>query len=306
MVVLVTGGAGFIGSHLVERLVADGHQVRVLDDLSTGSEANLARVTGAIELIRGDIRSAATVSSALSGVQAVFHLAAIPSVARSWEDPVASLSVNGLGTATVAEAARGSRAATLVHASSSSVYGDQAGDLRSEDMAPNPMSPYAVGKLLAEKVALAHHGQGLKVTALRFFNVFGPRQDPVSPYSALIPALIAHSRSGTQATIYGDGLQSRDFTYVENVVAANLLAWRGAGGAAFNVGTGDSLTVLEVARRVSELDGRSLRFLHGPPRAGEVRGSRADLGRARAQLGYEPSVPFEEGLRRTYESFAQS
>jgi UDP-glucose 4-epimerase len=300
---LVTGGAGFIGSHLVERLLRDGWDVRVLDDLSSGRPANLAAFDGAVEVVDGDVRDTDVASGAVAGAEAVFHLAALPSVQRSWERPLDSLGVNALGTANVVEAAVRAGCRTLVYSSSSSVYGDQAAPVKSETLRPGPISPYGYAKLMGEKLSLAHSREdGLRVIALRYFNVFGPRQDPDSPYAAVVPLFVRHALAATAATVNGDGLQRRDFTYVENAVCANLAALAAREhGVAVNVACGRSVSVLDLVERIGELTGRPLRVVHGPPRDGDIRDSLADLTRARRVLGYEPVVSFEEGLRMTCE-----
>jgi UDP-glucose 4-epimerase len=301
---LVTGGFGFIGSHLVRRLSADGFAVRVLDNLSTGHVANLEGVPG-LDFVEGDIRSLSVVRKAMEGVSGVFHLAALPSVARSWEDPVQSLAVNAHGTANVVEAAVAAGVEVVVYSSSSSVYGDQEAERKSEDLEPRPISPYGYSKLLGEKIALAHSGNGgLRVIALRYFNVFGSRQDPESPYAAVIPLFIRHALAGTVATIHGDGRQSRDFTYVDNIVEANVLALDGsASGIAMNTACGSAHSLLELVDVISELRGERLKVSHDQPRAGDIRHSLADISLAGAAVGYTPKVAFKEGLRRTYDSY---
>lgn len=303
MRILVTGGAGFIGSHLTRRLVESGHDVIVFDNLSTGRPENLEGLDAA--LVEGDIRDPSALAAALRGVEGVFHVAALPSVARSWQDPVTSLAVNGLGTSNVLEAALAAGVRALVYSSSSSAYGDQAAEWKSEDLPPRPISPYGHSKLLGEKLVLAHARAGrLKGVALRYFNVFGPRQDPDSPYAAVIPKFIRHALQGTVATIDGDGRQSRDFTYIDNVVDANVAALEGeACGEVFNCACGHSYTLLDLVDQVSRLAGRRLEVVHGPPREGDIRHSLADISRIRAALGYEPRVDFGEGLRRTFEAY---
>ena len=306
--VLVTGGAGFIGSHLVRRLVADGYRVRVLDNLSTGKVANLDGVDG-LQLINGDIRVPEAVAEAMRGVEAVFHLAALPSVPRSWKDPVATLANNAHGTANVVEAALKSGVSTLVYSSSSSIYGDQKAEMKSEDLEPRPVSPYGYSKLLGEKIALAHArgGSGLRVVALRYFNVFGARQDPDSAYAAAIPLFMKHAIAGTAATIYGDGSQTRDFTHVDNVVDANLCALQsGVSGVAMNIACGQTHTVLELAEGISALNMRPLATVFAPSREGDIMHSHADISLARSTIGYHPKVQFLEGLRRTFDEFTSA
>jgi UDP-glucose 4-epimerase len=303
--VLVTGGAGFIGSHLVRRLVAEEYQVRVLDNLATGRADNLDGVDG-LDIQDGDIRSRPDVAKAMVGVDAVFHLAALPSVARSWKDPVTTLAINAHGTANLVEAAAENGVSAFIYSSSSSVYGDQEAEKKSEGLEPRPISPYGYSKLLGEKIALAHSRapEGMRVVALRYFNVFGARQDPNSPYSAVIPLFITHAIDGTPATVHGDGKQSRDFTHVDNVVDANLCALHSSASAvAVNVACGDSHTLLELVDEISALNHRQLETILGAPREGDIRHSLADISLARAQIGYEPKVAFREGLKRAFEDY---
>lgn len=303
--VLVTGGAGFIGSHLVRRLMSEGIGVRVLDNFATGRRSNLAGVDG-LDVMDGDIRSLADVKKAVHGVDAVFHLAALPSVARSWKDPVATLATNSHGTANLIEAAAANGVSAFIYSSSSSIYGDQKAERKSEDLAPKPISPYGYSKLLGEKIALAHARgpEGLRVVALRYFNVFGPRQDPDSPYAAVIPLFISHALAGTTATIDGDGTQSRDFTYVDNVVDANLCALKStASGVAMNVACGDSHTLLDLVDAISTLNHRPLATVFGPPREGDIKHSLADISLATAQIAYRPRVSFQDGLRRAFDEY---
>jgi UDP-N-acetylglucosamine/UDP-N-acetyl-alpha-D-glucosaminouronate 4-epimerase len=303
--VLVTGGAGFIGSHLVRRLQKEGYEVRVLDNLATGRASNLEGVDG-IDMQDGDIRSPADVEEAMRDVDAVFHLAALPSVARSWKDPVATLATNAHGTANLVEAAAESGVSAFVYSSSSSIYGDQPAEKKSEDMHPRPISPYGYSKLLGEMIALAHARapEGMRVVALRYFNVFGPRQDPNSPYAAVIPLFISHALAGTTATIDGDGTQSRDFTYVDNVVDANVCALRSsASGVAMNVACGSSHTLLELVDAISALNGRPLKTEFGPPRQGDIKHSLAGISLAAAEIGYQPRVGFQDGLRKAFDEY---
>ena len=300
----MTGGAGFIGSHLARRLLSEGIAVRVLDNFATGRRSNLEGVEG-LEVVEGDICSPEDVKRAVRGVGAVFHLAALPSVARSWKDPVSTLATNSHGTANLVEAAAANGVGAFVYSSSSSIYGDQKAERKSEDLAPKPISPYGYSKLLGEKIALAHaRPDGMRVVALRYFNVFGPRQDPDSPYAAVIPLFIAHALAGTTATIDGDGTQSRDFTYVDNVVDANLCALKStASGVAMNVACGDSHTLLELVDAISLLNKRRLATVFGPPRAGDIKHSLADISLATAEMGYRPRVSFQDGLRRAFDEY---
>lgn len=300
---LVTGGAGFIGSHLVRRLLSDGHKVRVFDNFATGTSKNLEGLAQ-VEVVQGDVRSRSDLRAAMTEIGLVFHLAALPSVARSWKDPIATLAANAHGTANVGEAAVDAGVSCLVYSSSSSVYGDQEADVKVETLEPRPISPYAYSKLLGEMIALAHASQGMRVVALRYFNVFGPRQDPNSQYSAVIPLFIKHALADTTAMIYGDGTQSRDFTHVDNVVEANVSAARSvASGIAVNIACGRSYTLLRLVEEISALNGRPLDITFGPPREGDIRHSRADISLADAKIGYCPKVSFEEGLRRTFEDY---
>ena len=303
--VLVTGGAGFIGSHLVRRLLSEGLGVRVLDNFETGRKSNLDGIDG-LDLQDGDIRSPSDVRKAVHGVDAVFHLAALPSVARSWKDPVSTLAVNAHGTANLVEAAGENGVSAFIYSSSSSIYGDQPAEKKSEDMHPRPISPYGYSKLLGEKIALAHAGagQGMRVMALRYFNVFGPRQDPNSPYAAVIPLFITHALAGATATVDGDGTQSRDFTYVDNVVDANVCAYRSAAsGLAMNIACGASHTLLELVAAISELNGRQLQTVFGQPRPGDIKHSLADISLATAEISYRPKVTFQDGLRMSFDEY---
>jgi len=304
---LVTGGAGFIGSHLVEELVFAGHTVRVLDNLSTGRRENLAQVSESVELIVGDIRDLDAVRRAMSQVEVAFHLAALPSVQRSWESPLESLGVNAHGTAIVAEAAVRAGCESLIYSSSSSVYGDQAEPVKAEELHPRPISPYGYAKLMGEKVCLAHSREdSIRTVALRYFNVFGPRQDPASEYAAVIPRFITQAMKGAPVTVYGDGRQRRDFTHVRNVVSANLKAFKTRPhGLAVNVACGRSASILDLIDQIAAAVGRPLDVSYGPSRLGDIRDSLADLRRASEALGYSPEMSFEEGLRDTYAWYAR-
>jgi UDP-N-acetylglucosamine/UDP-N-acetyl-alpha-D-glucosaminouronate 4-epimerase len=307
--VLVTGGGGFIGSHVAERLLADGHDVRVLDNFATGRRENLLEVVGEVELVEGDIQSFERVHSAVKGCEVVLHQAALPSVPRSVQDPLTSNASNVTGTLNVLLAARDGGVRRVVYASSSSVYGANEVLPKREDLAPNPISPYAVAKLAAEGYCRSFSEvYGLETIALRYFNVFGPRQDPLSQYAAVVPSFITAALDGPRPVIFGDGKQSRDFTYVANVVDANCLALDGpdAGGRALNVATGRSTTITALLEEIAAITGRELEPVHEPARPGEVRHSHADIQRAQRELGYEPRVELREGLIRTIEALEGS
>jgi UDP-glucose 4-epimerase len=306
---LVTGGAGFIGSHLVERLLRDGSRVRVLDNHSTGSTENLAFAARdtALELVRGDVRDLATVESAARDVRAIFHQAAMRSVPRSVSDPLGANDHNVTGTLHVFEAARRAGITRVVYASSSSVYGATAELPKREDQTLRPISPYAVSKAASEQYAAVWSRlYGVETVGLRYFNVFGPRQDPMSEYAAVIPRFILRALADTPLQVHGDGTQTRDFTYVDNVVEANLLAARtaGVGGEVFNVGCGGRVSLLEIIARLERTLGRPLRRDHVAPRAGDVPHTLADVTKAKRVLGYTPLVDFDEGFRRTVDYFA--
>jgi nucleoside-diphosphate-sugar epimerase len=314
MCVLVTGGSGFIGSHLVEALLQKGAAVRVLDNLATGHRANLPRlldgVTGQENLtfVEGDITDRATVQEAVRGADFILHQAALPSVQRSIEDPLLANWVNVGGTLNVLLAARDAGVKRVVYASSSSVYGDSPQLPKVEYMATNPVSPYAVSKLAAEDYCRAFtRVYGLETVALRYFNVFGPRQDPKSLYAAVLPSFIEALLDNKRPIIYGDGMQSRDFTFIENVVQANLLALNAAGvaGEAFNVACGESVNLQSVLNMLADFLGQTVQPEYRAPRAGDVKHSLADISKAERMLGYRPVVRFREGLRRTFEYFRQ-
>ena len=299
---LVTGGGGFIGSNVVRALLARGDVVRVLDNFSTGSRANIAGLEHDVDLVEGDLRSYERVHAAVRGVEVVFHQGALPSVPRSVQDPLTTTAVNVEGTLNVLLAARDEGVRRIVNASSSSVYGNTGELPRTESQAPDPISPYAVAKLAAERFCTSFSRvYGMEIVSLRYFNVFGPRQDPTSQYAAVVPRFIRTIASGEPVTVYGDGEQSRDFTYVDNVVSANLLAAEATvvSGEIVNVATGQSHTVNALADAIGALLGRVVETRYEPAREADVRASWADLGEARRVLGYEPLVAFEEGLART-------
>lgn len=299
---LVTGGAGFIGSHLVDALTARGDRVRVLDNFSTGRRDNLRGLAGAPDIVEGDLGDQRAVAGAVRGVEGIFHQGALPSVPRSLQNPLASHQVNATGTLHLLVAAREAGVQRVVYASSSSVYGDTPTLPTEEGMPPQPRSPYAVTKLAGEHYCRVFTAAfGLETVCLRYFNVFGPRQDPTSQYAAVIPAFIEAAIRGEAPTVFGDGTQSRDFTYVGNVVAANLLAMEaaGIGGEVFNIGCGDRHTLLDLLAALEEILEVRIRPRFAPPRPGDVRHSQAAIGKAERRLGYRPLVPFREGLRRT-------
>jgi UDP-glucose 4-epimerase len=304
--VLVTGGAGFIGSHLVEALLNAGHRVRVADDLSTGHRENLAHLDGRFEWVEGDLADFEVCRRAAEGVSYVFHEAAIPSVPRSVREPIRSHESGPTATLNMLEAARLAGARRFMFAASSAAYGDTEELPKHEGMLPRPLSPYAAGKLAGEHyVTVYARTMGLDGVSLRYFNVFGPRQDPSSPYSGVISKFATVMARGERPVIFGDGSQTRDFTYVDNVVAANLAAMRSEGplgGVALNVGTGGRVSLLDLVAAVNRVLGTSLEPRFEPPREGDVRDSQASLDLIRAALGYEPTIDFEEGLRRTLQA----
>ncbi len=303
---LVTGGAGFIGSHLVEALLARGRPVRVLDDFSSGRREFLPQHR-ALDVVAGDLRDPETLGRAVAGVEVVFHQGALRSVPRSVEDPFAYHDVNATGTMRLLLAAREAGVRRLVFASSSSVYGDQPVLPLREDLRPLPISPYGASKLIGEHYCanFSRH-YGLETVSLRYFNVFGPRQDPTSEYAAVVARFILAAKRGVPLEVHGDGEQTRDLTYVSNVVDANLAAAEApnVAGEAFNIACGERLSVLDIAARLEEVLGRPLPRRHTPPRAGDVRDTLADIARAREHLGYAPAVGFTEGLRRTVLAFS--
>jgi len=306
---LVTGGAGFIGGHLVERLVRDGWRVRVFDNFSSGSRDNLRGLEADVELMEGDLRSADACRGACEGVDSVFHMAAIASVVSSVSDPQTSHDVNVNGTLNLLMAARDSGVRRFVFSSSASVYGNAETVPTREEQPIDPQSPYASGKACGE-LYCRNFSQlyGLEAVILRYFNVFGPRQSAVSGYAAAIPTFIQAGLSGRQPLIFGDGLQTRDFVYVENVVAANVQAAlaEGVGGGVFNVAGGQGISLLDLLRDLESALGIRFDPEFRPARAGEVRHSLADISRARHGLGYEPEIALATGLRRTVEAARES
>lgn len=304
MTVLVTGGAGFIGSNLVDALLAEGYPVRVLDNFSTGRRENLAHCLGDIDLIEGDIRDMEIVEDAVAGVDCIFHEAALPSVPRSIKAPVTSNDVNVGGTLKLLSAAHKAGVQRVVFASSSSVYGDTEALPKHEEMTPRPMSPYAVTKLTGEHYLRVFAGiYGMETLAIRYFNVFGPRQDPTSQYSGVIAKFMTAALNNRSYTVNGDGTQGRDFTYIENVVHANVLALKAPrlAGEVVNVACGEMYTLLDLTAAIDDAAGTHLELVHRPPRVGDVLYSMAAIDSAKSLLGYEPQVGFQEGIRRTYE-----
>lgn len=299
---LVTGGAGFIGSHLVEALVRQGRRVRVLDNFSTGKRANLAPFRHAVEVVEGDLADLDVVRRAMEGVTWVLHQGALPSVPRSIEDPLSAHQSNATGTLNVLLAARDAGVRKVVYASSSAVYGDSAELPKREDMLPHPVSPYGVTKLLGEHYCqVFSQAYGLPTVSLRYFNVFGPRQDPASQYAAVIPRFITALLQGEPPVVYGDGLQSRDFTYVGDVVAANLAALEREtpGGVVLNVACGRRHTLLELLAHLQDILGVDVAPIFAEPRPGDIRHSQAAVERLEEVLGFRPQTSLEEGLRQT-------
>jgi UDP-N-acetylglucosamine/UDP-N-acetyl-alpha-D-glucosaminouronate 4-epimerase len=316
MTYLVTGGAGFIGSHLAEGLLKRGQKVRVVDNLSTGTRQNLEHLEGLdgdLDLIEADLNDADAARRACAGVEIAFHLAALPSVARSVEFPITSNAANVTATIELLCAARAAGVRRIVYAASSSAYGDRFSTGRSsrervlvkrETMSPRPLSPYAVSKLAGEYYTRVFHDvYGVETVCLRYFNIFGPRQNPFSPYGAAIPKFITAVLRGERPVVFGDGRQSRDFTYVDNAVRANLLAAaapkKRVSGEVFNVACGRSATLLDVIALVNRLLGKTIAPKFAPARRGDVRHSKADISKAKRLLGYEVSVSLAEGLERT-------
>jgi UDP-glucose 4-epimerase len=303
---LVTGGAGFIGSHIAETLVQRGDRVRVFDNLSTGHRSNMDSFRHGIEFIEGDVTDAKRVAKAVEGVDCVFHQAALASVPLSVERPLESHAACATGVVTLLDAARRAGVRRVVYAASSAAYGDQPASSKRETDLPSPLSPYAAAKLAGEMYCQAFWSSfGLETVAIRYFNVFGPRQDPNSQYSAVIPLFITAMLAGRQPVIYGDGRQSRDFSFVANVVHANLLAADapGVAGRTINAADGRSIDLLTLLDLLNRLLGMKVQPQFAPPRPGDVRESQADITLARNMLDYEPQVDFEEGLRRSIEYY---
>lgn len=299
---LITGGAGFIGSHIADALVSAGCEVRVIDNLTSGHLENLAHLGNRVTFIEGDIRDADVLEQAADGCDVIFHEAAVVSVTRTVEAPVETASVNDMGTLQVLDTARRKGVRRVVLASSSAVYGDDPVMPKNEDMRPKPMSPYAVQKLTGEYYArLYHELYGLETVCLRYFNVYGPRQDPSSPYSGVISIFMTRAFSGEPPVVYGDGEQCRDFVFVSDVVQANLLAGNlpGSSGMVFNVGTGTAMTVNDLWRGITQRAGIDVEPAYAPPRAGDIRESLSSIERAGSILGFQPAYDFERGIAST-------
>jgi len=306
--ILVTGGGGFIGSHLTEALLRRGYLVRVLDNFSTGKRGNLAfgKKYASFEVVHGDISNRAACRKAMKGIQYVFHQAALPSVQRSVEDPGLTNLVNAVGTLNILTAAKDAGVRRVIYAASSSAYGDTPTLPKKEKMPPNPLSPYALQKYMGEEYCrLFSQLYGLETVSLRYFNIFGPRQDPASLYSAVIPKFIDAFVHGRRPTIYGDGKQSRDFTYIDNVVRANLLALsaKHLHGEVVNVACGSRISLNQLVKMLKQIFGSKISPMYSKPREGDVKHSLADISRARKVLSYKPLVDFEAGLRRTVDYF---
>jgi UDP-glucose 4-epimerase len=306
--VLVTGGAGFIGSNLTEALLKQGHRVRVLDDFSTGKRENLLydETYPSLEMVEGDIRDLAVCQKAMKGIEHVFHQAALPSVQRSVEDPLGSNAVNAGGTLNILFAAREETVKRVIYASSSSIYGDTPTLPKHEEMLSNPLSPYALQKYIGEQYCrLFYQLYGLETVSLRYFNIFGPKQDPASVYSAVIPRFIDALLKGHPPLIFGDGEQSRDFTYIDNVVRANLLAMSAEHlqGEAINIACGKRVSLNQLLNILKEIVGSKVSPVHEEPRKGDVKHSLADINKGKRLLNYDPQVGIEMGLKKTVEFF---
>ena len=304
---LVTGGAGFIGSSIAETLLAKGERVRILDDFSTGRRSNVESLKGEVEVIEGSIVDPEIVNRAMKGVEVVFHEAAIPSVARSVDDPQASMLANVQGTTIVLDAARHAKVRRLIFAASSSAYGDTPTLPKVETMMPAPLSPYAVSKLTGEQLLSVFSSlYGLETLSLRYFNVFGPRQDPNSQYAAVIPNFIKAAMAKVRPTVFGDGEQTRDFCYIDNTVAANLLAAESKNkltGQVVNIACGERISLNQLLQYIGEEAGHKLEAIYEPTRPGDVRDSLASIEAARALIGFEPKVKVRDGLKKTYAAF---
>lgn len=305
---IVTGGAGFIGSHIAERLLREGHRVRIIDNFATGKHVNLAHLTGDLQVHDVSITDRETLTPIFEGVDYVFHQAALASVPRSVADPLSTHEANATGTLNVLIAARDAGVKRVIYAASSSAYGDVDVDAQDETLSPHPLSPYGVSKLAGEYYCQSFtQVYGLETVALRYFNVFGPRQDETSQYSAVIPRFISTMMDGKPPTIYGDGKQSRDFTYVDNVVHGNLLALNApeASGEVMNLAVGGSVTLLELVEKINQQLGTAFEPIHAPERTGDIKYSRADVTKAIELLDFAPIADFDEGLARTVEWFKQ-
>ena len=303
---LITGGAGFIGSNLAEALIRDGERVRIFDNFTTGTLDNLAAVRDRVEVVEGDLRDFDAVRQAMRGVNYVSHQGALRSVERSVDDPMSSNAVNVEGTLHVLQAAREAGVTRLAYASSSSAYGDTEVLPKTEDLTPAPISPYAVSKLAAEHYCRVYSRlYGLETVSLRYFNVFGPKQSPESKYAAVVPLFLRAAFQGEPLEIHGDGLQSRDFTYIDNVVLANRLAMTtpGVGGSVFNVACGERHSLLDIANTIGRFLGRELKLNHVASRRGDVRHTQASIERITKALKFHPTVGFDEGMRRTFDWF---
>ncbi len=305
---LVTGGAGFIGSSMVEALLERGHTVRVVDNLTSGRRENLQRLSGPLDVAELDINETEALTKAMRGVEIVIHLAALASVQASMRDPLRTHHVNATGTLSVLIAARDAKARRVLYAGSSAAYGDA--DIATEILPPKPLSPYGAAKLSGEMYCAAFaNAYGLETVILRYFNIFGPRQDPASEYAAVVPRFITGLLRGVPPTIYGDGQQTRDFTYVGNVVHANLLAAAAdparVSGETFNIATGNPLTLLDLTAAIGKALNRNVQPRFEPARAGDIRHSQANIDKAGERLGYEPVIDFAEGLRRTLDWYKE-
>jgi len=306
--VLVTGGAGFIGSNLTEALLKKGHRVRVLDNFSTGKQQNLVfdRTYPSLEIVDGDIRDIATCQAAAKGMDYVFHQAALPSVQRSVEDPLTTHNVNGNGTLNILLSARDAGVKRVIYASSSSIYGDTPTLPKKEEMPPNPLSPYALQKYIGEQYArLFYQLYGLETVSLRYFNIFGPKQDPASIYSAVIPKFINTLLRGETPVVFGDGEQSRDFTYIDNVVHANLLAMSAGRlqGDVINIACGKRTSLNQLLDILKTALGSNVSPVYKEPRKGDVKHSLAEISKGKQLMGYDPQVDIETGLKRTLDYF---